>query len=306
MLLRFVGKRIVGIVPTLLLVIVASFFIIRLAPGSPFTSERALAPEVRAAFEAKYGFDKPIGEQLLRYLENLAHGDLGLSTKYPQRTVGEIIADGFPVTLTLAAVALLWALLVGVAAGIVGAVRQNSKLDHAAMALAMVGISIPSFVLGPLLVLVFSLGLLWLPAGGWGGVRHIVLPGLTLGTIYAGYIARLTRAGLLDVMRADFIRTARAKGLPERLIIWRHLLRGGLLPVVSFLGPAIAQMLVGSVVVEKIFATPGIGPYVVDAALNRDYSLVMGIVLVESVLLLSLNLLVDVLYGVLDPRIRYL
>jgi oligopeptide transport system permease protein len=230
---------------------------------------------------------------------------LGLSTKYPQRTVNEIIADGFPATLTLGAVAILWALLLGIGAGILGAIRQNSKWDHIAMAMGMIGISIPSFVLGPLLILVFSLYLFWFPPAGWGSFKHVLLPGITLGTVYAAYIARLTRAGMLEVVRADFIRTAYAKGLKESMIVWRHALRGGLLPVVTFLGPAIANILVGSVVVEKIFNTPGIGPYFVDAAFNRDYFLVMGIVLLDSVFLLFMNLLVDVTYAYLDPRIRY-
>jgi oligopeptide transport system permease protein len=235
----------------------------------------------------------------------LLRGDFGLSSKYPQRTVNEIIADGFPASLALGAVALLWALLVGLSAGIVGAIRQNTALDQAAMAAAMVGISLPTFVLGPLLILAFALTVYWFPPGGWGSFRHVVLPGLTLGTAYAAYIARLTRGGMLEVIRADFVRTARAKGLRERVVVWRHMLRGGLLPVVTFLGPAVANIMVGSVVVEKIFATPGIGPYFVDAAFNRDYFLVMGIVVLYSALLLVMNLLVDVAYGLMDPRVRY-
>ncbi len=302
---RFVIRRLVGILPTLWIIITLSFFVIRLAPGSPFSEERAVAPEVKADLEAKYGFDKPLAVQYLRYMGNLLRGDLGLSIKYPQRSVNDIIWLGFPVTLTLAAFALVWALLLGVTAGIIGAVRQNTAWDYGAMAAAMVGISIPTFVLGPLLVLLFSLTLFILPPAGWGTWRHVVLPAITLGTIRAGYIARLTRAGMLEVVRSDFVRTAHAKGLPERLIIWRHMLKGGMLPVVTYLGPAIAFMLVGSVVVEKIFNTPGIGPYFVDAAFNRDYFLVMGILVLESVFLLGMNLMVDIAYGFLDPRIRY-
>lgn len=304
-MLGFVFRRLLGLIPTLLVIVALSFFVIRLAPGSPFASERAIPKEVLADLEAKYGFDQPLTTQLLRYTGSLAQGDLGLSTKYPQRTVNEIIADGMPATLWLGLVALIWALLLGISAGIVGAIRQNQVWDHAAMGLAMIGISVPSFVLGPLLVLIFSLLLLWLPPAGWGSWRHVVLPGLTLGTVYAAYIARLTRAGMLEVIRSDFVRTARAKGLPERVIVVRHMLKGGLLPVVSYLGPAIAHLMVGSVVVEKIFATPGIGPYFVDAAFNRDYFLVMGIVVLYSVFLLLMNLIVDVAYGFLDPRIRY-
>jgi oligopeptide transport system permease protein len=302
---RFILRRLLELVPTALVIVAASFALVRLAPGSPFSSEREIPPQVRRQLDAKYGFDRPLPEQFARYLGNLLQGDLGLSTKYPQRSVNEIIADGFPVTLTLAGVALVWALVVGLTAGIIGAVRQNTLWDHAAMTAALVGISIPSFVLGPVLVLVVSLRWHLLPPAGWGDWRHVILPGLTLGTIYAASIARLTRGGMLEVVRSDFIRTARAKGLSERLVIWRHMLRGGLLPVVSYLGPAIASMLTGSVVVEKIFNIPGIGPYFVDAAFNRDYFLVMGIVVLYAFFLLVMNLLVDVVYGLLDPRIQY-
>ena len=302
---RFILRRLVELVPTALVIVAASFALVRLAPGSPFSSEREIPPEVLRELDAKYGFDRPLPEQFARYLGNLLRGDLGLSTKYPQRSVNEIIADGFPVTLSLAAVALVWALLVGITAGVIGAVRQNTVWDHAAMTTALVGISIPSFVLGPVLVLVVSLRWHLLPPAGWGDWRHVILPGLTLGTIYAASIARLTRGGMLEVVRSDFVRTARAKGLSERLVIWRHMLRGGLLPVVSYLGPAIANMLTGSVVVEKIFNVPGIGPYFVDAAFNRDYFLVMGIVILYAGFLLVMNLLVDVVYGLLDPRIEY-
>lgn len=301
----YVIRRLLELIPTALIIILGSFALVRLAPGSPFSSEKEIPPEVRRQLDAKYGFDKPLPEQFVRYLGNLLVGDLGPSTKYPQRSVNEIIADGFPVSLTLAGVALVWSLLVGITAGIIGAVRQNTVWDHAAMAAALIGISIPSFVLGPLLVLLVSLRLHLLPPAGWGDLRHVILPGITLGTIYAASIARLTRGGMLEVVRSDFIRTARAKGLSERLVIWRHMLKGGLLPVVSYLGPAIASMLTGSVVVEKIFNVPGIGPYFVDAAFNRDYFLVMGIVVLYAFFLLLLNLVVDVIYGFLDPRIEY-
>ena len=302
-MIRILLQRLLELIPTALVIVAASFALVRLAPGSPFSSEREIPSEVRQKLEAKYGFDKPLPEQFIRYLGNLLRGDLGLSTKYPQRTVNEIIANGFPVTLSLAAIALLWSLLVGITAGIIGAIRQNTVWDHVAMTAALVGISVPSFVLGPLLVLTVSLRLHLLPPAGWGDWQHVVLPGLTLGTIYAASIARLTRGGMLEVVRSDFIRTARAKGLSEPLIVWRHMLRGGLLPVVSYLGPAVASMLTGSVVVEKIFNVPGIGPYFVDAAFNRDYFLVMGIVLLYAFFLLLMNLVVDVVYGFLDPRV---
>ena len=301
----YVIRRLLELIPTALIIVLGSFALVRLAPGSPFSGEKEIPPEVRRQLDAKYGFDRPLPEQFVRYLGGLLRGDLGPSTKYPQRSVNEIIADGFPVSLTLAGVALVWSLLLGITAGIIGAVRQNTVWDHAAMAAALVGISIPSFVLGPLLVLLVSLRLHLLPPAGWGDIRHVILPGITLGTIYAASIARLTRGGMLEVVQSDFIRTARAKGLSERLIIWRHMLRGGLLPVVSYLGPAIASMLTGSVVVEKIFNVPGIGPYFVDAAFNRDYFLVMGIVVLYAFFLLLLNLVVDVVYGFLDPRIEY-
>lgn len=301
----FILRRLLSLVPTLLIIITVSFFVVRLAPGNPFDSERDIPVEVRADLEAKYGFDKPLLVQYVRYLGNLVTGDLGLSTKYPQKTVNEIIADGFPETLKLAVFAMIWALLLGINAGIIGAIRQNTMWDHGAMTVAMVGISIPTFVLGPILILYLALYVFVFPPAGWGSFRHIVLPGVTLGTVYAAYIARLTRGGMLDVIRSDFVRTARSKGLRELLIVWRHMLKGGLLPVVTFLGPAAARLMVGSIVVEKIFATPGIGPYFVDAAFNRDYFLVMGIVILFSVLLLTMNLLVDVAYGFLDPRIRY-
>jgi oligopeptide transport system permease protein len=303
--IRFVFLRLLGLVPTLLAIVVASFLVIRLAPGSPFSSERSVPPELLADLEARYGFDRPMHEQLLRYVSNLLHGDLGLSTRYPQRSVNEIIADGFPDTLALAALALIWALAIGIIAGIIGAVRQNTAWDHAAMAAAMVGISVPTFVLGPLLILLCALTWYLLPPAGWGGLRHMILPAITLGSAYAAYIARLTRGGMLEVVGADFVRTARAKGLPESIVVRRHMLRGGLVPTVTYLGPAVANLMVGSVVVEKIFATPGIGPYFVDAAFNRDYFLVMGIVVLYSVFLLAMNLAVDVAYGLLDPRVRY-
>ena len=304
-MLAFFIRRLLGLFPTLLVIVLVSFFVIRLAPGSPFASERGIPPEVLVELKAKYGFDRPMPEQLLRYLAGLARGQLGLSTKYPQRTVNEIIADGFPATLLLGSAALVWALLIGIVAGVIGAVRQNSLWDFGLMTVAMLGISLPTFVLGPLLVLMFALTIYALPPGGWGELRHVLLPSITLGAYYAAYIARLTRGGMLEVVHADYVRTARAKGLSEATIVTRHMLRGGLLPVVTFLGPAVANLLVGSVVVEKIFATPGIGPYFVDAAFNRDYFLVMGIVVLYSAFLLIMNLLVDLAYGFMDPRIRY-
>jgi oligopeptide transport system permease protein len=303
--IRLVIRRLLTAIPTLFAIVSLSFFVIRLAPGSPFARERSIPPEVLQALEERYHFDEPMGRQYVRYMENLVlHLDLGLSTKYPRFSISELVAMSLPHTLLLGVTALLWALLVGISAGIIGAVRQNTGWDYSAMGLAMVGISLPTFVLGPLLVLCFALSFFVLPPAGWGGARHLVLPAITLGTVYAAYLARLTRSGMLEVIRQDFVRTALAKGLPERLVLWRHALRGGLLPVVSFLGPMLAHLFTGSVVVEMIFDVPGMGPYFVTAAANRDYFLVMGLVLVYSALLISMNLLVDVVYGVLDPRVR--
>lgn len=303
-MIRLVLRRLATAVPTLLAIVTLSFFVIRLAPGSPFASQRAIPPEVLEALERRYHFDEPIGRQYVRYLAGVLHGDLGLSTKYPRFSITELVAQSLPHTMLLGLLALAWALALGITAGVIGATRQNTAWDHATMGLAMIGISVPTFVLGPLLVLGLSLTLYLLPPTGWGEARHVVLPALTLGTVYAAYVARLTRSGMLEVIRQDFVRTARAKGLPERVVMTRHALRGGILPVVSFLGPMLAQLLTGSVVVEMIFGVPGMGPYFVTAALNRDYFLVMGLVLVYSSILLAANLLVDVLYGVLDPRMR--
>ena len=304
-MLLFILRRLMTMVPTFFIIVVVSFFIIRLAPGSPFSQERAMAPELRAQLEARYGLDQPLWQQLGRYVYGMVmHQDLGVSMKYPGRSVNSMLRAGLPNTLMLGTLALCWALILGLTAGICGALYHNRWPDHVAMLCAMVGLSLPAFVLGPIMVLGISLTWHLLPPAGWGSARHLVLPSLTLGTVYAAYIARLCRAGVLEVLQSDFVRTARAKGMPPMLILRRHVLRAGIMPVVSFLGPATASLLVGSVVVEKIFNVPGIGPYFVDAAFNRDYFLVMGVVVLESVLVLGFNLLVDILYGWLDPRIR--
>jgi len=302
---RFLLRRVLSLIPTMLVIVTIAFVLVRVAPGGPFDSEKAIPPEVKADLEKKYGLDQSIPVQYLSFLKNAIRGDLGISMKYQGRTVNEIIADGFPATLAVGSFALIWALLIGISAGVIGAVRQNTAWDYGAMGFAMLGISIPSFVLGPLLVLVFALTFFWFPPAGWGTWRHLVLPGVALGTVYAAYVARLTRGGLLEIVRQDFVRTARAKGLSERIVIWRHVLKGGLLPVVSFLGPMIAALFTGSVVVEKIFATPGTGSYFVDSALNRDLTLTMGMVVFYSAFLLLANLAVDIAYGFLDPRVRH-
>ena len=304
-MIRFILRRLVGLVPVLLIILALAFTLMRLAPGGPFDQDRAVDLVVKAQLMAKYQLDKPLPVQFLAVLSSYLRGDLGPSYRYPGRSVNEFIAAGFPVSVQLGLVALVFSLVIGLVAGIAGAVWQNRWPDHTAMGLALVGISVPNFILGPLLILVFSVALALLPAARWDDWRHMILPGFTLGLVYAAYIARLTRGGLLEVIRQDFVRTARAKGLPERLVLFRHTLRGGLLPVVTFLGPAMAGLFTGSLVVEKIFNIPGMGPYFVDAALNRDYTLALGVVLVDAGFLLVANLVVDVVYAMLDPRVKY-
>jgi len=302
--LGFVGRRVAGFVPVLFVIVSASFFIMRLAPGGPFDQDRALPEQVRANIEARYHLDEPLAQQYLRYLADVLRGDLGPSFRYPDRTVNELLTLGFPVSLTLGVCAMAVALTLGGVAGLVAGARRNTFVDYCTMSLALFGVSVPNFVLGPSLMLVFALGLGWLPVAGWGTWRHLVLPSFTLGTFYAAYVARLTRAGMLDVIGQDFIRTARAKGLREATVVLRHALPTAILPVVTYLGPACAAVLTGSVVVESVFSIPGIGRYFVASALNRDYTMVLGTVVAYSVLLLALNLIVDLLYAYLDPRVQ--
>lgn len=302
---RYLLGRLVGFPLVLLVIVTASFFIMRIAPGGPFDMERALPEQVRLNVEATYHLDEPLPRQYLRYLGDVLRGDLGPSFRYPDRTVTELIALGFPVSLTLGACALAFAVLVGGAAGVLAAIRHNRFLDYLTMSLALGGVSIPNFVLGPLLILTFALWLGWLPVAGWGTWRHLVLPAVTLGAFYTAYVARLARAGMLEVILQDFIRTARAKGLREAAVVTRHALPSAVLPVVSYLGPAAAGALTGSVVVETVFGIPGIGRYFVTSALNRDYTMVLGTVVVYSALLVVFNLIVDCLYAYLDPRVTY-
>ncbi len=301
----FIIKRLAGMVPLILLIAFFSFLFMRTAPGGPFDDERSLPPQIEANLRAKYHLDEPILTQFGRYLVDLAHGDLGPSFKYQSRTVNEIIAQSAPVSLTLGAVALLLALGIGITSGVVSATRRHTAGDHAAMVLAMLGVCVPNFVLGPVLIIIFAFKLGWLPVGGWGSPAQILLPALTLGAIRASYIARLTRTGMLEVLGQDYIRTAHAKGLAARVVTMRHALKIAILPVVSYLGPAMASILVGSVVVEQIFHVPGLGSFFVQSAINRDYTLAMGTVLFYSTMLIGLNLVVDVAYRVLDPRVEY-
>lgn len=303
-MLRFITSRFLQSLLALFLVITATFFMIRFVPGGPFTAEKAVTPEILRNLEKHYGLDQPLWRQYLDYLGSLARGDLGPSFKYPNRTVNEIVADKLPVSLELGALSLLLALALGITLGTIAAARRNSWLDYTASAFGMIGISIPTFVVGPLLVLFFAIHLGWFNASGWYGPIDRVLPSIVLGLAYAAPISRLTRAGLLDILHQDFIRTARAKGASEWRVLTRHALRGGLLPVVSYLGPAIAGILTGSFVIETIFQIPGIGREFVNSAFNRDYTLVLGTVILYAALLMFLNLLVDILQAWMNPRVR--
>lgn len=304
-MLYFVVRRLLIIIPTALLVVSVTWLLIRLAPGNFYISEKKLPKSVEENIRRKYGLDKPMSEQYLIMIKNVLRGDFGDSLKYQGQSVNEIIRRHLPYSATIGILAYLLALFVGLTAGILASLKQNSLLDYASMAVAMLGISVPNFVLGPILVIIFALGLYLVPPARWGGIENLILPVVTLSAIYAAYIARLTRAGMLEVLRSDFIRTARAKGLDEKTILLKHALRGGIIPVVSFTGPALANLLAGTVVVEKIFAIPGLGNVFIQAVLNRDEPLVLGIVAFLSILIMLFNLLVDISYGFLDPRIRY-
>jgi oligopeptide transport system permease protein len=293
-------------IPTLFLLITFAFFMIRVAPGGPFDSERALPDDIEANLAAQYHLDEPLIVQYGRYLWQIVRGDLGPSFHYRDWTVNDLILQGAPVSFTLGAAALALALVVGVAIGAWAALRQNRPADYSVMALAMVGISIPNFVMAPLLILLFAIVLGWLPAGGWAfSFDRMVLPVVTLALPMIAYIARITRGSMIEVLHSSYIRTVRAKGMPQKEVILRHALKPALLPVISYLGPAAAAILTGSVVVERIFTIPGIGSYFVQGALNRDYTLVMGVVILYGVLIILFNFLVDLLYAWLDPRIRY-
>jgi oligopeptide transport system permease protein len=304
---RFIIRRVVIIVPMLLIIVSVTWGLIRLAPGNFYTGEKKLAPAIEQNLREKYGLNKPWYVQYRKVLWNMARFDFGNSLRYEGQSVNQILLKALPVSATLGLCAYLFALAVGITTGTLAALRQNSWIDYASMALAMLGISIPNFVLGPLLALLFALTLFWLPPALWEGFpsRSIVLPALTLSALYIAYIARLTRSGMLEVLRSDYIRTARAKGLSERQVVFRHALRGGLLPVVSFSGPALAFLITGTVVVERVFALPGLGNYFINACFNRDEPLIIGIVAFIAIAVLGFNLLVDISYGLIDPRIRY-
>ncbi|MEO7660388.1 MAG: ABC transporter permease [Pyrinomonadaceae bacterium] len=301
----FILRRLLIIIPMALMVVTLTWGLIRLAPGTFYDSEKKLPPAIEANIKKKYGLDRPWYEQYGLMMLNIVKLDFGDSLKYQGQTVNEIIVRHLPYSATIGFLAYLLALLIGLSTGIIAALRQNSAWDYGSMALAMIGLSIPNFVLGPILVLFFALNLYFFPPARWGGISSLVLPVITLSAVYAAYIARLTRAGMLDVMRSDYIRTARAKGLNEKTVLLRHALRGGIIPVVSFTGPALAGLLAGTVVVERVFAIPGLGNIFIQSVLNRDEPLTLGIVAFLSILIMIFNLAVDISYGYLDPRIRY-
>ncbi|MEL3906415.1 MAG: oligopeptide ABC transporter permease OppB [Treponema sp.] len=306
---RFIFRRLISLVPTLFLIVTFSFFIMKAAPGGPFSAERSVPPEVLANINKVYHFDEPVFKQYLRYLGNMLQGDLGPSFRYKDYTVNELIGNTLPNSLILGVTALCSALLFGILVGIVSAVKQNSFADYTAMSVAVIGISVPLFVVGPILMLIFAVKLKWLPTSGWitgrQGLKALIMPAVTLSLPYFAYIARLSRASILEVLRSDYIRTAYAKGLSYPVVLFKHALKGAMLPVISYLGPAFAGIITGSVVIEKIFLVPGLGTFFVQSALNRDYTLIMGTVVVYSTILIMMNFLVDILYAAIDPRISY-
>jgi oligopeptide transport system permease protein len=303
-MIKFILRRLLELIPVLLISITLVFFMVRLAPGGPFTAEKSFTAEAIERLNEHYGLDKPMMEQYGTYLLNLLKGDLGPSFQYPSRSVNDIIKETFPVSLELGAWAMLFALVVGLLAGIVASLKPNTLQDHVPMGLAMTGICMPSFVLGPLLILVFGLWLGWFNASGWELPIDRVLPVITLGSAYAAYISRLTRGSMLEVLPSDYIRTARAKGLSEANVIFKHTLKNALLPVVSYLGPATAGILTGSFVVESIFNIPGMGRMFVLAAFNRDYTLILGLVVFFALLVVVFKAVVDILLGLLNPKLR--
>ncbi|MEQ8508124.1 MAG: oligopeptide ABC transporter permease OppB [Rhodospirillaceae bacterium] len=307
----FILRRILIAVPTLLVVITVAFFLMRLAPGGPFDQEAPLPPEIMANLKAAYGLDQPLWWQYTNYLGNLLQGDFGPSFKYKDFSVTELIGQGLPVSVQNGLAALILAISLGIPLGTMAALRQNSGADHAAMTLAMTGIVVPNFVVGPLLALVFGIWLketaFALPVAGWnnGALPNRILPVVCLALPFIAYIARITRASLIETLRTNYVRTARAKGLPFRLVVLRHAFKSAMIPVVTYLGPATVFLLTGSMVIETIFGLPGIGRYFVQGALNRDYTLVMGVTILAASMVIALNLIVDIAYAWLDPKVRY-
>lgn len=306
-MLKLIFKRTMEAIPTLFILITVSFFMMRLAPGSPFTGEKNLPPAVLANIEAKYHLNEPIWMQYIHYLKQLLHGDFGPSFKYHDHTINELLAQTLPISVELGIYAFIVAVSVGITLGVVAALKQNSVIDYAVMTLAMAGVAIPSFVKAPILVLIFAVTLQWLPAGGWndGALRNLILPVTALSIGYIASIARITRGSMIEAMNSQFIRTARAKGLPLSHIVLRHALRPTMLPIISYLGPAFVGIITGSIVIETIFGVPGIGQLFVNGALNRDYSLVLSLTILVGFLTIVFNAIVDILYAVIDPKIKY-
>lgn len=306
-MISYTIKRFLGAWPTLIILITLSFFLMRVAPGGPFSGEKVLTPAVQANLDAKYHLNDPIIVQYFDYLFSLAKGDFGPSFKYPDWTVNQLISQGFPVSLWIGSWAMFIAIIVGTLIGSFAALKQNTWIDYCATGMSMTGISIPSFVTAPLFTLFFAVGLGWLPAGGWndGAFLNMVLPVTALALPQIAIISRIMRGSMIEVLRSNYIRTAKAKGIPTRIILFRHALRPALLPVISYLGPATAGIITGSVVVEQIFSLPGLGSYLVKGALNRDYTLVLGSVILVGALIIAFNFIVDVLYAVIDPKIKY-
>lgn len=304
---KFILKRILEAIPTMLVLITVSFFLMRFAPGNPFSSERTLPPQVMANINAKYGLDKPVFEQYTTYLSNVVQGDLGPSFKYKDFTVNELVSAALPVSAKIGFFAFILTVIVGVFIGTLAALRQNTWFDYSIMSTAMIGVVMPSFVLAPALIYVFAINLDWLPAGGWhdGSMKYMLLPVIAMSLLYIATFARITRGSMIEVMNSNFIRTARSKGLSYRYIILKHALKPAMLPVVSYMGPAFVGIITGSVVIETIFGLPGIGKLFVNAAFNRDYSLVMGVTILIGLLFILFNAIVDILLAYIDPKIRY-
>ncbi|WP_163369926.1 oligopeptide ABC transporter permease OppB [Endozoicomonas acroporae] len=302
----YILKRLLTAIPTLLIIITIAFFMMRIAPGGPFDQERQLPPEIEANILKAYDLDKPVYEQYFIYLGKLLQFDFGPSYKFRDFSVTELILSGLPASFQIGGLAILLATFIGIGLGTLAALYQNQKTDYAIMGVAMTGIAVPNFVAAPILSLVFGVYLAWLPVAGWGdgAARNLVLPVISLALPQIAYIARLTRGSMIEVLHSNYIRTARAKGIRERLVVIRHAIKGALLPVVSYLGPAVAAVTTGSVVIESIYDIPGVGRYFVNAALNRDYPLVMGVVIFYATLILLMNLIVDVVYSFLDPKLR--
>ncbi|HGY9546077.1 TPA: oligopeptide ABC transporter permease OppB [Vibrio cholerae] len=304
-MLKFIAKRIFEAIPTMLVLITISFFLMRYAPGNPFSSERPLPPEVMANINAKYGLDKPVSEQYLTYLTNIVQGDFGPSFKYKDYTVNELIASALPVSVKIGLAAFVFTVIMGVTVGTIAALKQNTWIDYTIMSTAMLGVVMPSFVLAPVLIYIFAIQLF--PAGGWqdGGFEYMALPVLGMSLLYVATFARITRGSMIETLNSNFIRTARAKGLSYGYIVVKHALKPALLPVVSYMGPAFVGIITGSVVIETIFGLPGIGKLFVNAAFNRDYSLVMGVTILIGFLFILFNAIVDILLAYIDPKIRY-